>query len=60
MGAHHLSDAPIPGSEVQESLSPPLRADLEQPLELLFREHKHGATAQKPETESTSEEIRHG
>lgn len=56
MGSHHLGDTSIPGSEVQESLGPPLWADLEQPLELLLREHKHRATAQKPETENTSYE----
>lgn len=53
MGSHHLGDASITSSEIQESLGPPLRADLEQLLELLRRKHEHGAAAQKPETEST-------
>ena len=56
MNSHHLSDASIPGSKVQESLGPPLRINVEQPLELLRRKHKHRAATQKPETESMSEE----
>lgn len=58
MESHHLRDASVPSSQVQESLSPPLWADPEQPLELLGGKHKHGAPTQKPETEreSASEE----
>lgn len=51
MESHHLRDASVPSSQVQESLSPPLWADPEQPLELLGGKHKHGAPTQKPETE---------
>lgn len=56
MDSHHLCDASIPGSKVQESLGLPLWTNTEQLLELLRRKHKHRAATQKPETESTSEE----
>lgn len=52
MGSHHFCDSSISCSQVQQPLSSPLWANPEQPLELLWRKHKHGATTQKPETES--------
>lgn len=51
MDSHHLCDASVSSSQVQESLGPPLRADPQQLLELFGRKHKHGATTQKPGTE---------
>lgn len=50
MGSHHLRDASIPSSKVQEPLRPPLRADPEQLLELFRGKHEHGAATQKPKT----------
>lgn len=51
MDSHHLRDASVSSSQVQESLGPPLWADPQQLLELFRRKHKHRATTQKPKTE---------
>lgn len=56
MDLHHFGDTSIPGTEVKESLCPPLWLDLEQSLELFSRKHKHGAPTQKPKTKGASEE----
>ena len=55
MGSHHFCDTSVPSAKVQQSISPPLWADPEQPLELLSGKHKHRAATQKPETERLSE-----
>lgn len=52
MASHHLCDTSISCSQVQESLSPPVWADLEQLSELLRRKDKHGAATQKSKAES--------
>lgn len=51
MDSHHLRDASVSSSQVQESLGPPLWADPQQLPELFRGKHKHRATTQKPKME---------
>lgn len=53
MAPHHLCDATISSSEVQEPLGLPVWVDAEQLLELVRRKHEHRSPTEKPETEES-------